>query len=540
MIHLESKIKMNWDLSVLIISIGAALIIPISVVFETTQRFLPLFATIISTGAFITDIILSFNTSFHFQGKIIQNRRAIAQRYLKSWFAIDLIAALPIGIILSLISSPQESGVQLLRVLALVKLFRIARTMQRIGGRNINPAILRLFLLVFWILLAAHIVSCGWMYIRSYSEEMNPGDRYIDAFYWTITTLTTIGYGDRTPIGRIEILYVILIEILGAGMYGLVIGNIANLIANIDVAKTQYKEKLDKINTFLKYRNIPYNLQNKINNYYNYLWESRRGYDESSVLGDLPDPLKESVSLFLNKDIIEKVPIFEAASEDLIKDVIMNMEPVVFTPGDYIVRAGEVGFDMYFISRGRVDVVSADEKTNYAVLAAGQFFGEIALLLSMPRTATIKAKEYCDLYRLDKETFDRILTRYPDFNESMQELAETRKAENEARGGAAPGVAKASTVKTANAPPGEIETIQVVKEDTRTNLTWSAVENAENYEVIRKTPDADRWQFLFTKLTETACADENLGEPVYLYRVRAVNSGGAGPWTAYLSVEIPR
>ena len=81
-------------------------------------------------------------------------------------------------------------------------------------------------------------------------------------------------------------------------MYGLVIGNIANLIANIDVAKTQYKEKMDRINAFLKYRSIPPRLQQKINDYYDYLWESRRGYDESSVLGDLPGPLKVSVSLF--------------------------------------------------------------------------------------------------------------------------------------------------------------------------------------------------------------------------------------------------
>jgi voltage-gated potassium channel len=261
--------------------------------------------------------------------------------------------------------------------------------------------------------------------------------RYLNAFYWTITTLTTIGYGDITPDTPGQTFYVILIEILGAGMYGLVIGNIANLIANIDVAKTQYKEKLDKINTFLKYRNIPFNLQRKINDYYNYLWESRRGYDESSVLADLPGPLKESVSLFLNKEIIEKVPIFEAASTDLIKDVVMNMEPVVFTPGDYIVRAGEVGYDMFFISRGRVDVMSADEQTSYAILSAGQFFGEIALLLSMPRTATIKATEYCDLYRLDKETFDRILTRYPDFLENIQALAEQRRAEIDARAEAA-------------------------------------------------------------------------------------------------------
>ena len=42
----------------------------------------------------------------------------------------------------------------------------------------------------------------------------------------------------------------------------------------------------------------------------------------------------------------------------------------------------------------------------------------------MPRTATIKTREYCDLYRLNKETFDRILERYPDFAEKIRVEAE--------------------------------------------------------------------------------------------------------------------
>ncbi len=536
MIHLESKTKIYWDRAILALTIGAAIVIPVSVVFRTTGRLLPIIATAISTAAFIADIALNCYTSFHFQGKIIQNRRAITRRYLKSWFSIDLLAALPIGIVLSVISTPDQSALHLLRILALLKLFHVAKTMQRLGGTSMNPAILRLFLLIFWILLAAHVVSCGWIFITNMPEEMKPYEQYIDAFYWTITTITTIGYGDRTPQGTLQILFVILIQILGAGMYGLVIGNIANLIANIDVAKTQYKEKLDKINTFLKYRSIPYSLQKKINEYYNYLWESRRGYDESSVLADLPGPLKESVSLYLNKDIIQKVPIFEAASKDLIKEVVMNMEPVVFTPGDYIVRAGEVGFDMFFISRGRVDVMSADEKTNYATLTAGQFFGEIALLLSMPRNATIKAQEYCDLYRLEKEIFDRILTRYPNFAKNIQELAEERRSEIDGKEHADqnPKEAKSTAIV---ALAGEVEVIQAEYGETRVDLQWPAAENADSYEVIRRTPNTDRWQFLFTELKTPECADEDVTEKVYIYRIRAVNATGPGPWSTPLTVE---
>lgn len=84
---------------------------------------------------------------------------------------------------------------------------------------------------------------------------------------------------------------------------------------------------------------------------------------------------------------------------------------------------------MYFISKGSVAVLSADEAVTYATLTAGQFFGEISLLLSTPRTATIRALEFCDLYQLNKDQFDHVIDRYPEFKHSIQMLAEERKNE---------------------------------------------------------------------------------------------------------------
>jgi len=255
---------------------------------------------------------------------------------------------------------------------------------------------------------------------------------YITAYYWTITTLTTSGYGDITPSGQAQMLFVIPIQLLGATMYGLIIGSIAGLIANIDVAKRRYREKMEQINAFLRYRSIPDNLKAKINSYYAYLWETRKGYEEAEFIHDLPAALKESVALHLNKEIIERVPLFENANESLIRDIILALEPVVFTPHDYIVRAGEIGRDMYFISKGSVAVLSSDETVTYATLTAGQFFGEISLLLSMPRTATIRALEFCDLYQLNKDQFDHVIEHYPEFKHSIQVLAEERRDKVEA------------------------------------------------------------------------------------------------------------
>ena len=92
MLHLESRFKKYWDLGVLATTIGTALIIPFSVVFGTTGKPVPIIATVLSTLVFIADVILSFNTSFNYQGKVIQGKKAIALRYLKGWCGIDLIA----------------------------------------------------------------------------------------------------------------------------------------------------------------------------------------------------------------------------------------------------------------------------------------------------------------------------------------------------------------------------------------------------------------------------------------------------------------
>ncbi len=208
--------------------------------------------------------------SFEAGGKTVTDRKAVSLKYIGSWFGIEPAAALPIGLLFTMLSTPVSGILALLRLNPLLKLPDVSRTLRKIGGNNINPAILRLILLFFWILLTAHLVAGGWIFITGNPEHLDPITRYIEAFYWTITTLTTIEYGDITPAGNIQIIYVVFIELLGAGMYGLVIGNIANLITNIDVAKTQYREGLDKINAFLKYRNIPNVAQRKINNYYNY------------------------------------------------------------------------------------------------------------------------------------------------------------------------------------------------------------------------------------------------------------------------------
>jgi Cyclic nucleotide-binding domain/Ion channel len=341
------------------------------------------------------------------------------------WRGIDLVAAVPFNLF---------SGATILPLLRLVKLARVAQRMQQWGQHEVQRAnLLRLTFFVYWMLLIAHCLACGWLALDGRtqlgSETAAPAygsTRYLRSLYWSITTLATIGYGDITPTENAQIVYTMIVMLLGVGIYGYVIGNITSLLANIDLAKSHYRENMERLGAFMRYRNIPPMLQRRLRDYYAYLWENRLGYDESTVLADLPDSLRTEVALFLRRDFIERAPLFQGASHELVREMALQLRPVVFTPGDFIFRAGQYGYNMYFISRGTVEIIAPDGTTVLTKLTDGQFFGELALLFSQPRTASVRAVDYCDLYTLDKDTFDHVLTRYPEFAAHIKVVADER------------------------------------------------------------------------------------------------------------------
>jgi hypothetical protein len=425
--------KIRWDGFVLLSVILATIVAPLTIALELPSVDGLFVFEVLITLIFLADILIIFRTGYVKRRQVITDPRLIARKYLKGWLWADALATIPFFLFAGSGFFVLNRLARFARMTRVIKLFSGSRSMSRLKQSKINPNVMRLVLMIFWLLMASHIIACGMIIVGGVDPELDNGMRYLQAMYWTITTLATVGYGDITPDvnNRVQLLFTIVTQLVGVGMYGFVIGNISTVIANIDIAKTQYREKMEKINTFLKYRNMPPELTKRINDYYDYLWESRRGYDESSVVDELPFSLKIQVATELHRDIIAKVPIFAGASPAFIRDIILHMVSVVFTPGDYVVRKGEIGDEMYFISRGSVDVVSEDESIVFATLQEGAFFGEISLLLSTPRTATIKARDYCDLYSLNKETFERVLAKYPEFAQSVRKLAEQRKKETD-------------------------------------------------------------------------------------------------------------
>lgn len=124
-------------------------------------------------------------------------------------------------------------------------------------------------------------------------------------------------------------------------------------------------------------------------------------------------------------DTLKKVDIFQDGDILFLSQVIQALRPKMVSAGETIIRKGEIGHEMYLLVHGEVEVLDEDG-TVVTVLKDGDFFGEVALLMSTPRNANVRARTSCDLFVLEKADFNRILRDHPQFAQGVMEVAKDR------------------------------------------------------------------------------------------------------------------
>jgi voltage-gated potassium channel len=384
---------------------------------------------------YLLDIPYTFNQAVKKGLVVYSDRRSIARMYLRGWFAVDVISGLPLAWMFSFISgaSPESPvGVVLgivvaTKILKMAKISKVSAIFRDIReSLSVNPSLMRLVTFAFWFVTVVHLMACGWVLIGAAEAERSHFDQYLRGVYWCVTTIATIGYGDYVPNhnSNLQIIYTIAVMVFGVGMYGYIIGNVATLIANLDTARAAYQEKMEEINDFLRTKRVPAALQTRVRDYYSYLWETQKSVSTVSITEELPHTIAMEILLFLNRTILSKVTLFRNANEIFIREIVQLLRPIVFLPGDYIIRQGEYGDCMYFLSSGDVEVVVGEAKV--AQLGAGSPFGETALLQGEKRNASIRALTYCDVYKLSKSDFDALRVRYPEFDAEVKKVIEDR------------------------------------------------------------------------------------------------------------------
>lgn len=142
-----------------------------------------------------------------------------------------------------------------------------------------------------------------------------------------------------------------------------------------------------------------------------------------------PSPLTASQIQGMPLDLLDRIrtfPLFLSAPESFLVAIGSYLRPQLHSPHDYILTEGDEAKAMYWLVRGAVAVTSRDGESTYAELKPGAFFGEIGVLMNIPRTATIIARSRCLLVVLKQEDLRKELPKYPEVERAIREEAQER------------------------------------------------------------------------------------------------------------------
>ncbi|XP_071248466.1 voltage-gated delayed rectifier potassium channel KCNH4 [Salvelinus alpinus] len=437
--------KALWDWMILLATFYVAVTVPYNVCFtpydelDTAAR-----ATIVSDIAvemlFILDIILNFRTSFvSTSGQVVYEARSICIHYATTWFFVDLVAALPFDLLYAF----NITVTSLVHLLKTVRLLRLLRLLQKLDRYSQYSAMV-LTLLMSMFALLAHWMACIWYIIGRKEMENNDPDTwdigwlhelgkrletpyanstlggpsvrssYIAALYFTLSSLTSVGFGNVCANTDAEKIFSICTMLIGALMHAVVFGNVTAIIQRMYSRRSLYHTRMKDLKDFIRVHRLPQQLKQRMLEYFQTTWSVNNGIDANELLHDFPDELRADIAMHLNKDILQ-LPVFEGASRGCLRSLSLHIKTSFCAPGEYLIRQGDALHANYFVCSGSLEVLK--DSMVLAILGKGDLIGS-----DLPGTdhviktnADVKALTYCDLQYISVRALREVLEFYPEY-----------------------------------------------------------------------------------------------------------------------------
>ena len=443
----DNPYKKMWDLLIAILILYSAIITPYEIAFSDSNKS-SWFEILIDIFLAI-DIVLTFFSAYTDEEEnLVKNHKKIIKKYLKSWFIIDIISVLPLN---NLFKNGKYSGLtkisklpKLYRLIKLTKLLRMTKMSSK-GNLNrvtkffmeklkINANVERLFFFVLTFLLMNHLCACFW-YFMAKIEDFSPDswvvrlgymdnsnlELYIISFYWTLTTVTTVGYGDITAGTTIERIYNLFIMSFGVLLYSFAIGSLSSIVSTLDQKSEEMNQKLQILSSIKKEFNLEQGIYDKVRKVIKYDL-SRNQKDKMVFLQELPNKLRIELSQIMHDKVIQNFYFFRDQPSDFFAYVAPLLKPVKFSKNDYLYKCQDMIDEMYFVAKGTV-IFCLDKRygeKEIREIKKNNNFGEIEMCLNEKLSFNIKIKSRnCELFVLKKNDFLRLSVNFKEFIESF-------------------------------------------------------------------------------------------------------------------------
>ncbi|KAK8597405.1 hypothetical protein V6N13_094817 [Hibiscus sabdariffa] len=363
------------------------------------------------------------------RGELVADPVLISHRYLKSDFFIDLLAALPLPqimiwfIIPAIRSSHADytnNAVVLIVLLQYVPrlylIFPLSTQIIKATGVVTKTAWAGAAYNLWLYMLASHVLGASWYLLsmerhasclktecRNESSPLQCNPYYLDCGTlndadrneWQNATVVFSKCDARNNISfdygifknaltkqvlSSGFLGKYFYSILGLVLFAHLIGNMQTYLQSITVRLEEWRLKRRDTEEWMRHRQLPQVLRQRVQRFVQYKWLATRGVDEESILRALPPDLRRDIQRHLCLDLVRRVPFFSEMDEQLLDAICERLVSSLSTQGTYIVREDDPVTEMLFIIRGRLESSTTNGGRtgffNSINLRPGDFCGE--------------------------------------------------------------------------------------------------------------------------------------------------------------------
>ncbi|GBG26762.1 Potassium channel AKT2 [Hondaea fermentalgiana] len=271
-----------------------------------------------------------------------------------------------------------------------------------------------------WVIPEAHLLLYDSPDLRE--NELT----YWHAFYWTVITMTTVGYGDITPRDDLSRLASLIVMISGVLLYAGFISIVAAITRNASGVDHELEQFEDCCKHYLAQREVPRKLTSDCCLYLEYLGAHQQRLQELTMLANgfpqsLEDCIREDI---LSKTFFGSGSIFADAPQSFVRCLQRRMHKDVFLP-EHIITCG---FDpasgrkrndpenrgitdaMIFLEEGQANIVGFVEdgevQKNMGLLGSGRAFAAVALFDPSLQHHMLRAKTTCEVWFLSRRELE--------------------------------------------------------------------------------------------------------------------------------------
>ncbi|CAN1238891.1 Potassium channel KAT3 [Linum grandiflorum] len=365
---------------------------------------------------FAIDILLTFFVAYLDKTTylLVDDHKKIAVRYLtKPWFIMDVASTLPFPVIYRIFTGKiNHQGV-----------FGFLNLLEK--DTRFSYFWTRYFKLIGVTLLAVHSAGCFYYWLAYNhpveentwigSEVPNFKERsiwlgYTYSLYWSIVTLTTVGYGDLHAVNTSEQVFNMLYMLFNIGLTAYLIGNMTNLVVHSAVRTFIMRDAINEILRYANKNRLPEGLKEQMLAHMQLKFKTAE-LKQEEVLEDLPKAIRSSISQHLFRTTVEKAYLFRGVSEDLITQLVSEMKAEYFPPKVEIILQNEIPTDFYVLISGAVDVLTYKNGTEQFLskLGGADMAGEIGVMFNIPQPFIVRTKRLSQVVRISHQQFKQIV-----------------------------------------------------------------------------------------------------------------------------------